>query len=294
MKIRAGGLAVVGLFFFSLTMASFAQDAPKKFSLTLSGGYGTTTGGDIPKVMDGMNAKIRDLAAATDFTVADTLEIAKWGPELEAEFLFRPARNFGVSFGTGYLRKAENTRVAAELEGLAGIALDWTVTYQVIPLKLSGYYFFEIGSKMTAYAKAGIGYYFGRMTYTIRTEETLLGVTVWDQNVGEATAGGLGFHGGLGLEYPLSAAFALFVEASGRYVSLKDWSVDNNHSSAWESESEAGTFWYAEERDEALGKYYPTLQMFEDRPAGSDLRNVREAAFDFSGFALKAGVKISF
>lgn len=34
-----------------------------------------------------------------------------------------------MSFGTGYLRKAEDTRVAAELEGLAGIALDWTVTY---------------------------------------------------------------------------------------------------------------------------------------------------------------------
>jgi hypothetical protein len=294
MKKRAGFLAAVGLFFFSLTMPSFAQDAPKKFSLILSGGYGTITGGDIPSVMDGMNAKIRDLAAVADFTVADTLEIAKWGPELEAEFLFRPARNFGVSFGTGYLRKAEDTRVAAELEGLAGIALDWTVTYQVIPLKLSGYYFFEMGSKMTAYAKAGIGYYFGRMTYTIRTEETLLGVTVWDQNVGEATAGGLGFHGGVGVEYPLSTTFAFFIEASGRSVRLKDWSVENNYSTAWESEYETGTFWYAEELDTTLGEYYPTLQMFEEMPAGPDLRNVREAAFHFSGFALKTGVKISF
>jgi hypothetical protein len=199
-----------------------------------------------------------------------------------------------VSFGTGYLRKAEDTRVAAELEGLAGISLDWTTTYQVIPLKLSGYYFFEMGSKMTAYAKAGIGYYFGRMTYTIRTEETLLGITVWDQNIGEATAGGLGFHGGVGVEYPLSTTFAFFIEAAGRYVSLKDWSVENNYSTAWGSESETGTFWYAEELDTALGEYYPTLQMFEEMPADTDLRKVREAAFHFSGFALKAGVKISF
>lgn len=147
---------------------------------------------------------------------------------------------------------------------------------------------------MTAYAKAGIGYYFGRMTYTARTEETLLGITVWDQNDGEATAGGLGFQGGLGLEYPLSTTFALFIEAAGRYVSLKDWSVENDYSTAWGSEHETGKFWYGEELDSALGKYYPTLQMSEAKPADADWRNVREAAFGFSGFALKAGVKISF
>jgi hypothetical protein len=294
MKTRAVYFAVAGLFFLSLTMLSPAQEAPKKFSLTLSGGYGTITGGDIPKVMDGTNAKIYDLATVSDLTVVDTLEIAKWGPELEAEFLFRPTRNFGVSFGIGYLRKADDTRVAAEIEGLAGISLDWTTTYKVIPLKLSGYYFFKVGSKMTAYAKAGIGYYFGRMTYTVRTEETLLGITVWDQSAGEATAGGLGFHGGVGVEYPLSTAFAFFIEAAGRHVSLKDWSVENNYSTAWESESETGTFWYAEELDTALGKYYPTLQMHEVRPADPDLRNVRAADLQFSGFALKAGVKISF
>jgi hypothetical protein len=286
--------AMAGLFLFSLTVPSPAQEAPKKFNLVLSGGYGTITGGDVPTVMDGMNTKIRDLAAAADFSVVDTLEVAKWGPELEAEFLFRPARNFGLSLGIGYLRKADDSRVAGELEGLAGVSLDWTATYQLIPLKLSGTYFFNAGSKLTAYAKAGIGYYFGRMTYTVRTEETLLGITLWDQNDGEATAGGLGFHGGLGLEYPLSPSFALFLEAAGRYVSLKDWSVENDYSTAWGSETETGKFWFAEELDSELGKYYPTLHMVEEMPSDPDLRNVREASFGFSGFALKAGVKIRF
>ena len=285
---------VAGLLCFSLTLPCSAQDAPKKFSLVLSGGYGTITGGDLPMVMDGMNAQIRDLAAAVDLTVVDTLEIPKWGPELEAEFLFRPARNFALGVGTGFLRKADDTRVAAELEDLARISLDWTATHQLIPLKLSGYYFVEVGSKLTAYAKAGIGYYFGRMTYTVRTEETLLGITIWEQNDGVATASGFGFHGGLGIDYPLSTTLALFIEAAGRYVSLKDWSVENDYSTAWASERETGTFWYAEERDEALGKYYPTLYMLEEKPVDSDLRGVREAAFGFSGFTLKAGAKIVF
>ena len=244
--------------------------------------------------MDGMNAQIRDLATAADFTVVDTLDLPKWGLDLEAEFLYRPARNFAIGVGTGFLRKTDDTRLAAELEDLAGISLDWTATHQLIPLRLSGYYFVALGSRLTAHARVGIGYYFGRMTYTVRTEETLLGITIWEQNDGEATAGGIGFHGGLGLEYPLSTTFALFVEAAGRLVSLKDWSVKNDHSAAWTSEHETGTFWYAEERDEALGKYYPTLQMFEERPAGPDLRDVREAAFGFSGFALKAGLRIAF
>ena len=69
--------AMAGLFLFSLTVPSPAQEAPKKFNLVLSGGYGTITGGDVPTVMDGMNAKIRDLAAAADFSVVDTLEVRR-------------------------------------------------------------------------------------------------------------------------------------------------------------------------------------------------------------------------
>jgi hypothetical protein len=286
--------AIASLLLVSLTTPSPAQEFPKKFSLTLSGGYGTIMGGDIPKVTDGLNATVRDLAAVSDFTVVATLAGAKWGPELEAELLFRPARSFGVSFGASNLRKAEDTRVAAEIQAPGKISLNWAATYQVIPLRLSGCYFFELGQKMTAYAKAGIGYYFGRMTYTFRTEETLLGVSLWEQNEGEATASGLGFHAGLGLEYSLSATFALFIEAAGRYVNLKEWSVENNSSTASGGEHETGIFWYGEELDSALGKYYATLQVSEEKPTNPGLRNVKEAAVGFSGFALKAGLKISF
>ncbi len=288
-------LAAIAMFcLLALTKPSLAQESPKRFSLILSGGYGTITGGDIPKVIDGTNATIHDLAAVTDFAVVDTLETAKWGPELEAEFLFRPNRNFGLSLGAGFLRKTEDTRAAAELEEVARLSLDWTAIYRVIPLRLSGYFFFEAGSKMTAYAKAGIGYYFGKMTYTTRSEETLLGIIIWDQNDGEATASGLGFHGGLGLEYAFSSTFALFIEAAGRYVDLKEWSAENDYSTARGSERQTGKFWYAEEWVEGTGKYYPSLQLLEEKPTDPDFRNVREAAIGFSGFALKGGVKICF
>jgi hypothetical protein len=284
----------MALCLLTLGTTSWAQGAPKKFSLILSAGYGTKTGGDVPKVMDGMNAAIRDLAALAGFTVAETLEPAKWGPGLEAELLFRPARNFGLSFGSGLLRKREDTRLAAKRETLTGISVDWTATYQLIPLMLSGYYFLESGSKMTVYAKAGIGYYFGRMTYTTRDEQPLLGIAAWGQNDGEATASGLGFHGGLGLEYPLSPTFAILIEAAGRYVNLKGWSVENDQSGPWGTEHQTGRFWYAEELVEGMGKQYASLQLFEERPSNPALRNIREAAFGFSGFTLKAGLAISF
>ncbi len=294
MKSKSVFGAIAMLCLLAMTMPSVAQESPKRFSLILSGGYGTITGGDIPKVIDGTNATIHDLAAMSDFVVVDTLKTAKWGPELEAEFLYRPSRNFGVSLGTGFLRKADDTQAAAELEAVARLSLDWTATYRVIPLRLSGYYFFETGSKVTAYAKAGIGYYFGKMTFTTRSEEWLLGITIWDQNDGEATASGLGFHGGLGIEYHFSSTIALFIEAAGRYVDLKDWSAENDYLTAWGSERQTGTFWYAEEWVEETGKHYPSLQLFEEKPTDPDFRNVREAAFGFSGFALKGGVKICF
>jgi hypothetical protein len=132
------------------------------------------------------------------------------------------------------------------------------------------------------------------MTFLTRDEMAFLGSAAWDQNDGEATAGGFGFHGGLGLEYPVSPAVAVFVEAAGRHVNLKNWSVENNHSDPWEEAYQTGSFWRADELLEATGEYYASLQLFEEKPGGPSFRNVREAAFGFSGFALKAGVKIGF
>ena len=292
MKIKTLFCTFLVLSFLAMATSSFAEDTPKRFSLLLSGGYGTTGGGDMSKVFERNNELILDLAALGGFTVTDTLKTASWGPEFEAEFLFRPFRNFGLSLGTGRLGKSEDARGAAKSGALGRFSLDWNTDYRLIPVKLSAVYFLPAGAKLTAYAKAGAGYYFGRMNYSVGVEENFGGSGEWELEEGTATDSGFGFHGGLGLEYSVSPALSIFLEAQGRYVSLNDWAADQTHSDPTLSISQTGTFWYAERFQTDFGKSYATFVFDKDRPDESDLSNVRKMAIGFSGFAVKTGIKI--
>lgn len=282
------------LFIFSLTIPIYAQNSFQKFNLKLSGGYGITTGGDVQAMADGVNDVLADLAALEGFTVTDKLENVKWGAEFEGEFIFNINRKFAVSFGMEYIRKSADSVAAIELGALARLSLEWEPEYTAIPIKLSGYYFIPLGQNTNGYAKAGVGYYFAKIKYTIRNEEELLGITYYEQQNGEAKDNGLGFHGSLGLEYGVATNVAFFVEGTGRYVNLKDWDVENRTSSSMGDTTETGKFWYVEEYNEGTDKFYQTMQLSEERPDDPSFRNVRKAQISLSGFALKLGIKISF
>ncbi len=294
MKTKPVFCVFLVLCFLLVATSSFAEDNPKRFSLLLSGGYGTTGGGDMSKAFQGENELIRDVAVLGGFTVTDTLQTASWGPEFEVEFLFRPFRNFGLCLGTGWLGKSEDARGAAKSSALGKFSIDWNTDYRLIPVKLSVVYFLPAGAKLTAYAKAGAGYYFGRIKYSAAVEENFAGAGTWELDEGTATNSSFGFHGGLGLEYSVSPALSIFLEAQGRYVRMNDWTADQKHSDPTSSISQTGTFWYAERFQADFGKSYATFVFYKDRPDESDLSNVRKMVVGFSGFAVKAGFKICF
>ena len=82
---------------------------------------------------------------------------------------------------------------------------------------------------------------------------------------------------------------------TGRYVNLNNWDVENSYTTSWGfTTEEAGYFWYGEQFEEALGKYYPTLMLDATEPSHPSIRSVRKAAFSSSGFVLKFGIKIGF
>jgi opacity protein-like surface antigen len=295
MKARSNGLvAFMALAMVIFTMPASAQDPPRKFSLIFSGGYGTMAGGDMSKLIDDNNAVVGDLATLWGFTVTETFQKSSGGPGFEAEFLFRPARNFGMSISIGHIRKDEDSRGAANLAPLAAVSGSMTTAYSLIPFRLSGYYLFSIGPKLTAYTKAGVGYCLGRMSYTFRTDEMLQGRADWDQSIGKAHDSGLAFHGGLGLEYSVSPSIAFIAELAGQYLSLNDWTTENTYSSPLGSEIQSGKMWYAERPAVNTGGDSASLVVSKRIPTDTTMHNVRKAAFGFSGLAIRSGVKISF
>ena len=279
---------------FLMTSPGLAQDSYKKFTLKVSGGYGSISGGDLTSVVDGLNEQIADIARLAGATASGEIKNAKWGPEFEAEFIYNLTERWGIGLGVGYIRKSIESAAELQIGTYAGISFDWQPTYKVVPVTLNGYYNFSVAPKMNAYVKGGVGYYFATWDYQIRQENTLLGITVWEENEGTAKDNGFGFQGGLGFEYGLSDSVSLFLEGTGRYVNLKNWDVDNLHRTALGTERDSGSFWYVEEYEEDTGKYYPSLELSEEEPTDPDYRNVRKAEISLSGIVFKVGVKFSF
>lgn len=277
-----------------LASPALAQDSYKKFTLKVSGGYGSISGGDLATVTDGMNEQLDDLASLAGASTSGEIKIPEWGPEVEAEFIYSITERWGIGLGVGYLRKSLESGAQLQIGTYARISLDWEPTFKVVPVTLNGYYNFPVTSKMNAFVKGGVGYYFGTMDYQIRQENELVGITVWEENEGTANDSGFGFQGGLGIEYSLSDSVALVLEGSGRYANLKNWDVENVNRTALGTDTERGTFWYVEEYVEDTGKYYPSLELSDDEPTDPDYRNVRKMEISFSGVVFKLGVKFSF
>lgn len=294
MQKKSVTLAFLILFVFFITIPLQAQNSFHKFNFKLFGGYGIIAGGDMQAMTDGVNDVLADVAALEGFTVTDELENAKWGAEFGGEFVFNLNRKFAMSLGMEYIRKTTDSMAAIEYGSLARLSLEWEPEYTAIPIQLSGYYLIPLGQNIKGYAKAGVGYYFAKIKYTIMNEEELLGVTYYEQQDGEAKDKGFGFHGGLGLEYGVAGNIAVFAEGTGRYVSLNDWDVENRTFSSLGDYNQTGKFWYVEEYNEGTDKFYATMQLSEERPEDPNFRNVRKAKISLSGFVLKFGIKIYF
>lgn len=279
---------------FLMSGSGMAQETAKRFTLKVSGGYGSISGGDVTTIADGLNELLMDIARLAGGTTSGSIENAKWGPEFEGEFVYNITDRFGVGLGVGYIRKSIDSKAELQAGTLARVSFECEPAYKVVPITLSGYYTLPVASKMNAFFKAGAGYYFATWDYKIREETELFGISVWSENEGMAKDNGFGFHGGLGLEYSISGSVALFVEGTGRYVNLKDWDVDYLYQDAFGSERDTGTFWYIEEYEEDTGKYYPYLGVGDEEPSGPGIKNARKAEISLSGVVFKLGVKFRF
>lgn len=287
-------LMIMVLVFLSTSMQ--AQETFKKFNLKLSPGYGNLMGGDLLDVTKGLNEMMADLSSLVGGTVTDELGYPKWGPEVEAEFVYNINKKFGIGIGSGYISRKNDNYVEMKLEPLFSGSFSWDSKYQAIPINLNGYYFLPINSKMKVYLKAGIAYYFTKLTFKRRTEFELPGFpNEWDQEDIKAKDNGFGFHGGLGVEFKITKGISVCAEGMGRYASFKNWEAESTYTdSLGNALSQSGTFWYVEEFLLDTGKYYPSLTLSKQKPLDPDFRNVRKLEINFSGSSFRIGIKIGF
>ena len=222
------------------------------------------------------------------YTATGGLNPLHFGPAIEAELSLNITPRLAVSIGTEYLIAQHP---AGEMP-LTGKTPDGQVVssrgdickLSAIPLKITlAYYPLESGH-FRAFVKAGAGYYFARFRDTAEFDS---GLSSYFERTQGANSGGIGFHGGLGVEIAMGGPLSFLAELEARNAKISGfegsgtWKEASGASGSW-----SGRLYYYE----WLQSEWTTFVFIEEKePAGANYRNVRDAAVDFSGVAFKAG-----
>ena len=154
-----------------------------------------------------------------------------------------------------------------------------------IPLRLTFFYSLPLGSIINFRLQAGAGYYLAKLNYHLRVEDPFY----FEDRLYDTKGGGIGFHGGLGLEINLSPMVGLFFDLTGRYASFANFKGDDTESSSMGSVTTHDADLYFIKVHDAPYGTFSILYMATTKPTGPELALVRLAEVDFSGFSFFTG-----
>ena len=294
-KLIALSAMIFGFFFLTGIGIGQAQDSTKGFSLKITGGYGTMAVGDFNTVVEDQDSFYTYIVSLMGYTRDGALKKLNNGIELEGEIIMKLPGNFGLGIGTGYYLRSKDSEFSVEDVAFGKVNISLKPEFTAIPITLTFYYFLPSKSPVNLYLNGGVGYYFGKATFTLREDYEPVGFPPgWIEIRSEAKDQGFGFHGGVGLEFNVISKVAFFIEGNGIYCKLKSWEGDAiTEDSFGFSDEDSGTVWYYE-HDMGLDRLYADFTMSEDKPDWWGISNVRKLEWNLSGLSLRVGIRIKF
>jgi len=297
-------------------------------------GFFPSGGGDLETYRQGMIDLYTDIGTIPGFNGNQGWNKLGSAAGVSFDAIFRINERIGVGVGTGWIRASSGGnygftygQAGSEswgtytLSGLEVNGEDFKIS--TIPLRFSLYLTFPAG-RWNFYGYAGAGYYWGTLTrrytydfsYNYADSSPLYPdekteISSSESRDESAKAGGLGIHGGLGVEYRVLSFLAFGLEVYGRHANLSGWEGDAQwtattrerqwrEDAGWTSDqsstdtgSKTGKLWFYETGDEDLGQFYPRLDM-RGAPVGGNFRNVRSAALNLSAYGLAVTLKVFF
>ncbi len=281
-------VCVLALFPLAIVLPNAAYGSNISFSLKLYGGLNYLSGGDLNTGLQGLN----DYDGRNFWFFGLTKTGGDYNPvHLGANFggdlIIQITPAIGIGIGAGYLQGSRESMITY---GPVSAGDNTTAKVSAVPLRLGVYCTLPAGKIININFNAGLSYYLARMSFDIRS----YGGTSWTQYSAQADGGGLGFQGGMAIEFKVAPALSLFLEGQGRYASLGGFDgtldVTNNFGGHL---SQSGKLYFYELTTLYLGTY-PGILVLNTQPSGSAFSDVREAGIDFSGFSAVAGIIIHF
>ena len=257
-------------------------------SLRLSGGLNYFPSGEIDNGIRGVFDSTADFLSSAGYTLDKRPESFRTGFDVSGDIIFYIKPRVGIGLGAGYIRATETSLLVVTgkniiLDHQIGVAPKITA----VPVRLGLFFTLPINRLLSISLNGGASLYLAKYSYDLST--------TWDDmnNIRQrANAKGLGFHGGIGLEVHLNPRVIFFIEGQGRHAKISNFKGEETEREYggfgfdYVYSREKGTLYYLE------GEKYPYLAILEEEPSG--FKTVRKATFDFSGFGLRAGLKIKF
>jgi hypothetical protein len=258
------------------------EQAFSRFALFLSGGLNYIVVGDLNEGSQGL----ADFYGATlGETPVGSISPLHWSYILGGELSYFISPKMAISLGIDYFYgKAESSVEFPDRKFVERFTTGPKV--RDIPVGLTfSYYPIEF-----LRFKVGIEYHIAKCKYYYRYEDE----TRWQEWRGNASSSALGFIGGIGFEKAISSKLSLFVEAAGRYAQIENFEgTDEYLDSEGITSTEKGKL-YIWDGHVSEAESYPLVYIRERKPSEAGVSNARLAIVDFSGFAIKLGIKIKF
>ncbi len=286
MKKPKIGILLCTILVFLLAGTANAQ---MRFGFRTYGGLSYLSPGDVNTGVEGW-ANLYGAAILHDYTASGEFEPLRLGFDFGGELLIQFSPQFALGLGGGYITASKNFTINYTEPGELPITYTSETKMGAIPLRLSLYYFLPVGPAFNISVHAGAGYYLASLNFHHRAENAIY----FEERTIDNKGGGLGFHGGLGLEIVLSPMISLVFDLTGRVASFSNFTGDF---------TEAMTGWSATEND--LDLYlvrinewpygtFSFLYPFDSVPSGPMIVSAARAKVGFSGFSSFLGFLFRF
>jgi hypothetical protein len=281
----------------------------QRFNIKMTSGLSYLTIGDINTFLQSANEVHTDVAQYYNGSKKGELKEIRFGSDSEIVLTFDITPRFRIGLGTGYIygkrESSSGYEILAEIMPPDLYNVDVTfspkISISAIPIKFGANYIFPLGSNKRLFINGGIDYYFAKTKFYWKQKEIwtrtrdgfkLLDGREWAE--WDLSSKAVGFHGGIGLEYDFAKNFAVVIEAQARYARLNKLKGDEIYVGYQYSQQNYYGYVYYFERGSTMGKYYPGLGFFKEKPnyPYPDYRNIRDALLDLSGYYLRIGIKM--
>jgi len=259
------------------------------FNFKLYGGLNTLSGSDLNDGLKGLN----DYYDRYFWFFGLTKSGGEYRPvhpgfHFGGDFIVQISPWLGVGLGLGYFQGMNESLVNFEPVA-ANVKTNPKVS--AVPLRLGLNVTLPAGRILNINFHGGLGYYLAKISYDLRASTP----GSWFLYNTEAHASGLGFHGGMGVEFKLSPAISLFLEGQGRYANIGGFrgSTSQTASSGAHTSETGQLYYYKLNLTFPLGTF-PVILINHTIPSSSSISDVREAKIDLSGFSLVLGMIFHF